>query len=391
MIYQHRRNSSAGVAPSSLLEGEIAANTSDCVLYVGTGTSVVSVKPRLSATDRLLGRSSAGAGPAEEITCTAAGRAILDDADAAAQRVTLGAAPSAGPVFTGVAEFAVGSSSAPSLCFTGDTDSGIYRSAADAISITCGTYEIFTASLSGLSVRHYLASTPTSTAVSDLNRPVFTVLQRAASGYHTYLHGYQSGQSTGVFLSGANADLASLSCGMSMQTASGLFPTGSVTYRSYRSDACSIELNDGNVVIRSTTTGTADNATITYTGAGNVALAVTAGRNVLIGGNATPTSGVANLVLFNGTAPTASVTDGVVLFAADVSASSELRVRDEAGNVTTLSPHRFDLIPGGPSEPMAWAYYSERDGHRINVDMLRLARLIERLTGEKLVYEEAPL
>jgi len=44
----------------------------------------------ISATDRLLGRSTAGAGNAEEITCTAAGRALLDDADAAAQRTTLG-------------------------------------------------------------------------------------------------------------------------------------------------------------------------------------------------------------------------------------------------------------------------------------------------------------
>lgn len=44
----------------------------------------------VSATDKLLGRSSAGAGDIEEIACTAAGRALLDDADAAAQRVTLG-------------------------------------------------------------------------------------------------------------------------------------------------------------------------------------------------------------------------------------------------------------------------------------------------------------
>lgn len=43
-----------------------------------------------SAADRLLGRSSAGAGAVEEITCTAAGRALLDDADASAQRATLG-------------------------------------------------------------------------------------------------------------------------------------------------------------------------------------------------------------------------------------------------------------------------------------------------------------
>ena len=45
----------------------------------------------VSATDRLLGRSTAGTGDVEEIICTAAGRALLDDADAAAQLVTLGA------------------------------------------------------------------------------------------------------------------------------------------------------------------------------------------------------------------------------------------------------------------------------------------------------------
>ena len=44
----------------------------------------------VSATDRLLGRQSAGAGDVEEITCTAAGRALLDDADNSAQRTTLG-------------------------------------------------------------------------------------------------------------------------------------------------------------------------------------------------------------------------------------------------------------------------------------------------------------
>jgi hypothetical protein len=44
----------------------------------------------VTATDRLLGRSSPLAGDVEEIVCTAAGRALLDDADAAAQRTTLG-------------------------------------------------------------------------------------------------------------------------------------------------------------------------------------------------------------------------------------------------------------------------------------------------------------
>ncbi len=44
----------------------------------------------VSATDKLLGRSSSGSGDVEEINCTAAGRALLDDADDAAQRATLG-------------------------------------------------------------------------------------------------------------------------------------------------------------------------------------------------------------------------------------------------------------------------------------------------------------
>jgi hypothetical protein len=113
---------------------------------------------------------------------------------------------------------------------------------------------------------------------------------------------------------------------------------------------------------------------------------IDASGNVLIGGTATPASATASLAIFNGTAPTGSVTNGVVLYAEDVSSSSELKVRDEAGNVTTLSPHNFDLIPEGPSEDMAWSYYSERDGKRINVDMLKAIRLLESITGEKLVH-----
>jgi hypothetical protein len=44
----------------------------------------------ISATDKLLGRSTAGAGDTEEIACTSFGRALIDDASVAAQRVTLG-------------------------------------------------------------------------------------------------------------------------------------------------------------------------------------------------------------------------------------------------------------------------------------------------------------
>jgi hypothetical protein len=62
----------------------------------------------VSTTDRLLGRSTAGAGVVEEITCTAFGRSLIDDADAAAARTTLGVQPTASPTFTGTATLAAG-------------------------------------------------------------------------------------------------------------------------------------------------------------------------------------------------------------------------------------------------------------------------------------------
>jgi hypothetical protein len=91
------------------------------------------------------------------------------------------------------------------------------------------------------------------------------------------------------------------------------------------------------------------------------------------------------LAMVNGTVPTSSIVNGVLLYTSGA-ISSELRVRDEAGNVTTLSPHNFSLVQ--KSEPMAWSFYSENSetGQTINVDMLRAVRLIEELSGEQLVY-----
>jgi len=54
----------------------------------------------VSATDKVLGRSSLGSGNVEEIACTAAGRALIDDASADAQCTTLGVVPEIGTYAT---------------------------------------------------------------------------------------------------------------------------------------------------------------------------------------------------------------------------------------------------------------------------------------------------
>jgi hypothetical protein len=64
---------------------------------IGSNAITYAKIQQVSATDRLLGRSSAGAGNVEEIICTSFARSLLDDANAAAARSTL----SLGVVATG--------------------------------------------------------------------------------------------------------------------------------------------------------------------------------------------------------------------------------------------------------------------------------------------------
>jgi hypothetical protein len=113
--------------------------------------------------------------------------------------------------------------------------------------------------------------------------------------------------------------------------------------------------------------------------------------NLGIGTTAFGSNAAKVLAIANGTAPTSSITDGIQLYAIDSidgdgTNTSELFVRDEDGNATNLSPHNFSLLPQGPSEPLAWSYYSEKNGQAINVDMAKTIRLVEELSGAKLIY-----
>jgi hypothetical protein len=66
------------------------------------GSAVTYAKiQNVSATDRLLGRSTAGAGVVEEITCTAFGRSVIAGVDAAAVRTTINAVSKGGDTISG--------------------------------------------------------------------------------------------------------------------------------------------------------------------------------------------------------------------------------------------------------------------------------------------------
>lgn len=85
----------AGPSISDGDKGDITVSASGATWTIDAGAVTYAKMQDVSATDKLLGRSTAGAGDVEEVPCTAAGRAILDDADAAAQRTTLGLGDSA--------------------------------------------------------------------------------------------------------------------------------------------------------------------------------------------------------------------------------------------------------------------------------------------------------
>ena len=72
------------------------------------------------------------------------------------------------------------------------------------------------------------------------------------------------------------------------------------------------------------------------------------------------------------------VTNRASIYSKDVSSSAELFVRDEAGNVTQISPHNTEG---------EWVYYSENSitGKRFKVNMEKMIRKLQEITGENFI------
>jgi hypothetical protein len=82
-----------GGIQTSAFTGDVTKSASGTVLTIANDAVTYAKMQNVSATDKLLGRSTAGSGDVEEITCTAAARTILDDVSTAAMLTTLGGQP----------------------------------------------------------------------------------------------------------------------------------------------------------------------------------------------------------------------------------------------------------------------------------------------------------
>ena len=100
--------------------------------------------------------------------------------------------------------------------------------------------------------------------------------------------------------------------------------------------------------------------------------------------NASTTAGLSkfnDVFLQNRSGDPTGIADGAHIYAKDVATSSEVFVRDEAGNVTQISPH---------NEQGEWQYWSEniKTGKKIRINMEKMIRKLEQFTGEKFIETE---
>ena len=121
------------------------------------------------------------------------------------------------------------------------------------------------------------------------------------------------------------------------------------------------------------------------------------GQRIQFNTDEIPQSGnpITNQAIVIGESSSGAITQGLTNATALQNRSGELYAIDSSHNNTQITPHNWGLISSGPSEELAWTYYSQRPNpsnndqlQTINVDMAKVIRKVEDLVGEKLIYTE---
>jgi len=227
----------------------------------------------------------------------------------------------------------------------------------------------FTAALSGTTVTlNALSTSGGSTTVNAFR----THIQRTAAGASTSLQVLTSNDQT-ITGDKTFADNAKVMLG-----------TGE-DLKIYHSGSHSIiqDSGAGNLKIRASITqimGTSnDENHAVFTEDGSVELYHNGTKMIETSSTGVALSGVMAMAVESGDPST--VANNAHIYAKDDTASAEVYVRDEAGNVTKLSPH---------NKQGEWEYFSRNTitGKTVRVNMEEMIKDIEKLTGKKYIKEE---
>ena len=160
----------------------------------------------------------------EIYTLLGTGSALTSGISASSSVVTL-----AGPTITGVASFADGSVSAPSITNTGDANTGIYFGAADTVNVTTGGTKRIDIDSSGLDVTGAITATSTITGTTLEATGDTAAGDNAALGYTAAEGLILTGQGSTndvTIKNDADADVIEIPTGTTNVTVAGTLGTG---------------------------------------------------------------------------------------------------------------------------------------------------------------------
>jgi hypothetical protein len=117
-----------------------------------------------------------------------------------------------------------------------------------------------------------------------------------------------------------------------------------------------------------------------YSGSWSTKVSVDSAGNMLMGGSTAHANSVQNIAIKEGTAPGGAVADQCFLWAQNDAGTAEMYVQDGAGNQTPISPH---------NKAGEWEFFSRnvKTGREVRINMERLIKAVEALTGEKFMVE----